>query len=120
MAVQPRARLPQVSYRRTAPDEFRVRVEGAEASLPPRRSGDVRAGVEARARATQRRLEHFRVNGYANGWRVPWTGSYELTISYGPERLAEAARRLDLVAVPLGVLALVLGPIRRRRRRVAG
>ena len=113
--VQPPARLPQVSYRRTGPDEFRVRVVGAERPFVLVAAETFAPGWRLE-REDARAVEHFKVNGYANGWRVPWTGSYELTISYRPERVAQAARRLDLIAVPIGVLALVLGPIRRRRR----
>lgn len=79
-----------------------------------------RRGLERCQPALSWAVTHFRVNGYANGWRIPWTGSYELVISYGPERLAQAARRLDLVAIPLGVLALFLAPIRRRHKNRQG
>jgi hypothetical protein len=49
-------------------------------------------------------LKHVEVNGYANGWLVPWEGSYELTLEYGPERYARAARWLSLLAL-IGSLA---------------
>ena len=117
VAVLPRTGLPHVSYRRTAPGEFRVRIRGADGPF---------LLVAAETFAPGWRLEapdrdgsdvvHVRVNGYANAWRIPWTGSYELTISYGPERLAEVARRLDLLAIPLAVVAFVAGSLRRRRR----
>jgi arabinofuranan 3-O-arabinosyltransferase len=120
VAVAPIIPLPEVSYRRTAPDEFRVRVEGADRPFLLVAAETFAPGWELEASGRDSvDVKHLRVNGYANGWRVPWTGSYELTISYGPERLAEAARTLDLIAVPLGVVALVLIP-RRRRARAAG
>ena len=83
--VQPPARLPQVSYRRTGPDEFRVRVVGAERPFVLVAAETFAPGWRLE-REDARAVEHFKVNGYANGWRVPWTGSYELTISYRPER----------------------------------
>jgi arabinofuranan 3-O-arabinosyltransferase len=123
VAVAPLARLPQVTYRRPAQGEFRVRVQGADHPFVLVAAETFAPGwrIEAAGRDSGE-ITHFRVNGYANGWRIPWTGSYELTISYGPERLARAARRLDLVAVPFGIIALVLGSMRRRRGRsgVAG
>jgi hypothetical protein len=118
VAVQTRARLPQVSYRRTAPDEFRVRIEGSDRPFFLVAAETFAPGW--RLERGDAELPSFEVNGYANGWRVPWTGTYEVTISYRPERLARAARRLDLIAVPLGVLALVLGPSLRRRWPAAG
>ena len=54
---------------------------------------------------------HVRVNGYANGWRLP-RGTYELTITYGPERLARSAGRFDLVLIPLVALCGSAGPSR--------
>ena len=53
-------------------------------------------------------LAHVRVNGYANAWRLPWRGTYDVTITYGPERLARLAQRIDLVLIPL-VLVMWLG-----------
>ena len=99
VAVEPPAQLPKVSYRRTGPDQFHVRVEGAERPFVLVAAETFAPGWKLE-REDAKAVEHFRVNGYANGWRVPWSGSYELTITYGPERLAQAARRLDLVAVP--------------------
>jgi arabinofuranan 3-O-arabinosyltransferase len=114
VVVQPQVAPPEVSYRRTAPNEFRVEVEGAERPFVLVAAETFAPGWRLE-REDAEAVKHFRVNGYANGWRVPWTGSYELTISYGPERYAQAARTLDLVAVPLGVLVLLLGPGLRRR-----
>lgn len=117
LAVRPLARLPEISYRRTAPGEFRVRVRGADHPFVLVAAETFAPGwkIETSGRDTGD-VTHFRVNGYANGWRIPWTGSYELTISYRPERFAQAARRFDLVAIPLGVLALFLGPLLGRRK----
>ena len=118
VAVAPLMRLPHVSYQRVSPSKFRVHVRGARRPF-------VLAMTETFARGW--RLDgpadrpgeaaHVRVNGYANGWRVPWSGSYELTIEYRPERLARVARRLDLVLVPLGILALLWPRPRSRPRR---
>jgi arabinofuranan 3-O-arabinosyltransferase len=118
VTVQPPTRLPDISYRRTAPGEYRVHVEGADRPFVLVGAETFAPGWKVKAAGRNAGdITHFRVNGYANGWRIPWTGSYELTISYGPEGFARAARRLDLVAVLLGVLALVLGPRWARRRR---
>jgi hypothetical protein len=118
VGVAPLGALPKVSYRRVAPYEFRVRVHN------PRRPFLLAVGetfapgwrVEAGGR-TLNDLDHVRVNGYANGWRLPWRGTYEVTVTYGPERLARWARRIDLVLIPL-VLVLWLGSavVARRRR----
>ena len=56
------------------------------------------------------------MNGYANGWRVPWKGSYDLTVTYGPEQLARWAGRIDLVLVLL-VAAVWLVRVAWRRPR---
>jgi arabinofuranan 3-O-arabinosyltransferase len=117
VAVLPIAQLPDVSYRRLSPSAFRVSIRRArepfllvlaETFAPgwrvTRRDGDSATAA------------HLRVNGYANGWVIPRTGSYELTIEYRPERLARFARRLDLVAIPLGLLALIWWPRARSRR----
>ena len=111
LAAAPLQGVPHILYRKQTPYSFRVSVRGATAPFvlvstetfapgwrlkgPSGRPGDV---------------PHFRVNGYANGWRIPWTGSYDLTIAYAPERPARVARLVDLAAVPIAVLLLVLWP----------
>jgi arabinofuranan 3-O-arabinosyltransferase len=118
VAVAPIVALPDVSYRRVSPSEFRVRVRGARGPFLLVGTETFAPGwrVEAPGRDTSA-VRHLPVNGYANAWRIPWAGSYELTIDYAPERAASAARRLDLVVVPLGLLALLWRPTLRRRRR---
>ena len=116
VAVAPVVRLPEVTYQRVSPSEFHVRVRGARAPFLLVATETYAPGWRLqRPRGRHRGATHLRVNGYANGWRLPWSGSYELTIDYAPERLAELARRLDLVAIPLGLLALLLPPGRLRR-----
>ena len=64
---------------------------GGATAVPARGGRDVcaRWRVEAAGQELSE-LAHVRVNGYANGWRLP-RGTYELTIIYGPERLARSA-----------------------------
>jgi hypothetical protein len=118
LGVAPLGALPKVSYRRVAPYEFRVRVEGARRPFLLAVSETFAPGwrVEAGERDSTG-LAHLRVNGYANGWRVPWTGTYELTITYGPERLARWAGHADLVLIPLVPLLWIVAPVLRRRIR---
>jgi len=120
VAVAPVVQLPDVSYRRVSPREFRVRVRGADGPFLLVAAETYADGwrIEARGRDASA-ARHLRVNGYANGWRIPWAGSYELTIRYGPERIATLARRVDLVVVPLGLVALFWRPRRRSRAAAA-
>ena len=115
--ASPSGELPKVSYRRVAPYEFRVRVEGARRPFLLAVGETFARGwrVEAAGRELSG-LAHVRVNGYANGWRLP-RGTYELTITYGPERLARSAVRFDLILIPL-VALLWLGRAVARRPHV--
>jgi arabinofuranan 3-O-arabinosyltransferase len=119
LGVAPPAALPKVSYRRVAPYEFRVHIENARRPFLLAVGETFAPGwrVEARARDATG-LTHVRVNGYANGWRVPWRGTYDVTITYGPEQLARWAGRTDLVLIPL-VLVLWLGRVAIVRRRAS-
>jgi hypothetical protein len=114
VAVMPIVRLPAVSYRRVSPSEIRVHVARARTPFllvaAETYAGGWRLAVDGKG---SKGVTHVRVNGYANGWRIPWPGSYDLTIEYKPERLARLARRLDLVLVPLAVVALFWRPERR-------
>jgi arabinofuranan 3-O-arabinosyltransferase len=97
--------LPRIVPQREAPWRFRVRVEGAQAPFLLATSEAYAPGWKANAEGRDAsELRHIEVNGYANGWLVPWTGSYELTLEYGPERYALAARRLSLVVLILLLL----------------
>ena len=89
LGVVPVGALPKVSYRRVAPYEFRVHVQDARRPFLLAVGETFAPGwrVEAEGRGSTG-LAHLRVNGYANGWRLPWTGTYEVTITYGPERFA--------------------------------
>jgi arabinofuranan 3-O-arabinosyltransferase len=117
LGVAPLGQLPNVSYRRVAPYEFRVRVEGARRPFLLAVGETFARGWHVEAAGQELSdLAHVRVNGYANGWRLP-KGTYELTITYGPERLARSAGRFDLVLIPL-VALLWLGRAFARRRHV--
>lgn len=110
--------LPQVTYRRAAPFEFRVHVRN-ETGKPFLLVLTETFASGWRLHASGRdsgRTEHLRVNGYANAWRIPWAGAYDVTIDYQPERWARAAEIADLVIVPLALLALPFAPLRRRWR----
>ena len=117
LGVTPLGELPKISYRRVAPYEFRVRVEGARRPFLLAVGETFAPGwhVESKGREITG-LAHVRVNGYANAWRLPWKGTYDVTITYGPERLARLAQSIDLVLIPL-VLVLWLGSAAVTRRR---
>jgi len=117
LGVEPLGELPRVSYRRVAPYEFRVRVKGARRPFLLAVDETFAPGwhLETGGRDSTG-LTHVRVNGYANGWRVPWKGNYQLTITYGPEQLARWAGRIDLVLVSF-VAAVWLVRVARRRPR---
>jgi hypothetical protein len=120
LGVAPLTALPKISYRRVAPYELRARVENARQPFLLAVGETFAPGwrVEAEGRDAKG-VAHVRVNGYANGWRLPWRGTYELTITYGPERLARWAGRIDLLLIPLAAL-LWLGWSVAARRRPAG
>lgn len=99
--------LPRIIAKREAPWKFDVRVAGSKAPFLLATSEAYAPGWKLRADGRDASdLPHVRVNGYANGWLVPWKGSYELTLEYGPERYARAARWLSLVAL-IGVLGWI-------------
>jgi hypothetical protein len=120
LGVAPLAHLPRVSYRRVAPYEFRVRVDGARRPFLLAVDETFAPGwhLEPGGRDSTG-LTHVRVNGYANGWRVPWKGSYDLTVTYGPEQLARWAARIDLVLVSLVAAVWLVRAAWRRPRLVA-
>jgi arabinofuranan 3-O-arabinosyltransferase len=104
LGLRPEVRLPRVVTKRDAPWKVRVRVVDARGPFVLTTSEAYASGWKATSDGRDSSdLRHIEVNGYANGWLVPWDGSYELTLEYGPERYALAARRLSLV-----VLILVL------------
>jgi arabinofuranan 3-O-arabinosyltransferase len=120
VAVAPVASLPNVSYRRLSPSEFRVHVAGARRPFLLVAGETYAPGWRLRVVGQpSRRATHLRVNGYANGWRVPWRGTYDLAVSYAPESTARFARRLDVVLIPLTLLGW-LGWRRARAARPAG
>jgi arabinofuranan 3-O-arabinosyltransferase len=120
VAVAPAVSLPRVSYRRVAPYEFKAHVTNARRPFLLVAAETYAPGwrIEASGRSSEG-VAHIRVNGYANGWRIPWKGTYDVTIEYAPERYAQLARRADLVLIPLsllGWLAWRLRPVRHSPR----
>jgi arabinofuranan 3-O-arabinosyltransferase len=92
--------LPAIVAERDESWKVHVRVENARAPFLLATSESFAPGWEARAEGRDASdLRHVEVNGYANGWLVPWEGSYELTLEYRPERYARAARWLSLLAL---------------------
>jgi arabinofuranan 3-O-arabinosyltransferase len=112
----PRERpLPQITARRVSPSKFVVRVENARGPFMLATGESYAPGWKATAAGEghpDSALRHVEVNGYANGWLVPWKGSYTMTLEYGPERYAQLARVLSV-----GSLLAVLGLIGLRRVR---
>lgn len=99
--------LPRIVARREEPWKIHVRVENARAPFLLATSEAFAPGWKASVDDHDgSQLRHVEVNGYANGWLVPWKGSYEMTLEYGPERWARAARFLSIVAL-LGIVGFV-------------
>jgi arabinofuranan 3-O-arabinosyltransferase len=125
LGLRPEEHLPRVVTEREAPWKLRVRVEDAREPFVLATSEAYAPGWKASADGRDSTdLRHLEVNGYANGWLVPWKGSYELTLEYGPERYALAARRLSLVTLILILAWVAAGAVRRilahRSSRVHG
>jgi hypothetical protein len=120
VGVLPVQHLPQVTYSRVAPYEFRIHVRDARAPFLLVLSETFASGwhLESGTHGSSR-ASHLRVDGYANGWRVPWRGSYDLKVTYGPEQSALWARRADAVLIPVVlVLSLLRWGVQRRPQRV--
>jgi arabinofuranan 3-O-arabinosyltransferase len=99
--------LPRLVVRREASWKFHVLVEGAKAPFLLATSEAFADGWKATAEGhDDSALRHVEVNGYANGWLVPFAGTYEMTLEYGPERYARAARLLSILSL-IGVLGFV-------------
>jgi arabinofuranan 3-O-arabinosyltransferase len=100
--------LPTITARREEPWKFHVRVENARAPFLLATSEAYASGWKARADGLDdSKLRHVEVNGYANGWLVPFKGSYEMTLEYEPERYARAARWLSVLAL-IGAFAWIV------------
>jgi hypothetical protein len=113
----PLDRLPNVSSRQLTPSEFRVHVKDAHGPFVLVLTETYAPGwhIEIDGHDSNG-LAHLRVNGYANGWRVPWRGTYDFTITYAPERLARLAGLADLVLVPLSLMLFLGWRVWTRRR----
>lgn len=114
LGFRPEQRLPRIDAKREAPWKLRVRVSDARGPFVLTTSEAYAPGWKASADGRDSAdLRHMEVNGYANGWLVPWEGSYELTLDYGPERYALAARRLSLVTLILVLVWVAARAVRR-------
>lgn len=112
-------RLPMITYRRSGPGEFQLRISGATDPFLLSVTEAFASGwrLERTPNEQTGNAVHVAVNGYANGWVIPWRGTYELRIVYGPERLARAARWLSSIALTIAVILLVASRTLRMARR---
>jgi arabinofuranan 3-O-arabinosyltransferase len=107
--------VPHVTYIRVGSAEVRAQVSGATGPfllvLTESFAPGWRIEVPGRDAAAVR---HVRVDGYANGWLIPWEGTYQVRFIYGPEGIARFARWTGLILVPALVGGLLLGGRRYR------
>jgi arabinofuranan 3-O-arabinosyltransferase len=109
IGIPPVRPLPALRSERLAPTAIRVHVRGAQSPFlltltDAYADGWSIEGAPHGAGAAR----HVTVDGYANGWLVPWRGTYDLTLVYRPERYAAAARWISAIAACLLLAALVL------------
>jgi hypothetical protein len=120
IAVTPADRLPVVSYERVSPSKFRVHVANATAPFLLVATETYASGWRASAPGrSSGGVEHLRVDGYANGWRIPWRGTYDLILAYAPARTARLAWLADLVLIPLTLVAWLGWRMWRRQPRTS-
>jgi arabinofuranan 3-O-arabinosyltransferase len=112
-----RRALPHITYRRVSPSEFHARVSNARGPFLLVVTEGFARGWTVTASGQTGRGRHVIVNGYANGWLLPWRGSYDLEIRFAPARYARAAQLVDLGFVPLAFGFLLLGGLGIRVRR---
>jgi hypothetical protein len=109
---------PNTTVNAVSPTELRVRVQDADSAtmvvLPEAYAPGWQLTSSSRNASDVR---HLTADGYANAWLIPWTGSYDVTLRYAPERIARAARIFDLVLVPI-VLGTTVGAVLFKRIRL--
>ena len=59
-------------------------------------------------------LEHFKVDGYANGYWVDRAGEFEVSIEFAPQRAFEIAFAASASVVAISALSLAVLRVRRR------
>jgi hypothetical protein len=114
--------LPVVTYRRLGADRFRAHVQGARAAFLLVADETYSPGWHVEGPRRPGRSEHLTVNGYANGWLVPWKGTYDLTIAYSPERYATIAGWIGIIVSTIVVgtlLGVAVGRLLPARPRLA-
>jgi hypothetical protein len=118
VGIPPATPLPTVRSERLAPSRLRVHVTDARSPFLLMLTDAYAPGwhIERTGHAASEAL-HVRADGYANGWLVPWRGTYEMTLVYGPEQYAHAARWTSAVGAALLLVPLMGGPAYARRRR---
>ena len=91
--------LPHVTYVRVGPAEVRAQVSGAKGPFLLVLTESFAPGwrIEVPGRDASG-LRHVRVDGYANGWLIPWKGTYQVRFVYGPEAIARFARWTGLIS----------------------
>ncbi|WP_460467691.1 alpha-(1-_3)-arabinofuranosyltransferase domain-containing protein [Calidifontibacter terrae] len=55
------------------------------------------------------------IDGYSTGWRIPKGGSYEIKMSFAPQRASYVAMALSALVLLAAVALIVVGALRRRK-----
>lgn len=105
--------VPQISFQEVDQTKYIVHVQNASGPyiLNFGQSYDQgwRASILAK-RLTEN--NHFKTNGYANGWLVDKTGNYDIIIEYWPQRLVYMGFGISLAAI-FGFLSILIFKLRR-------
>lgn len=95
------SRLPKISYKRISPTEYRVSVQGARDPyiLDFKERFSNLWKIYLSDKRQELKGNHFRLNDYSNGWYITEQGTYDMEISFYPQKFFYIGVYVSLVSL---------------------
>lgn len=101
------SKLPKITYLKINPTLYKVKVENSVEPFVLVFSETFNPSWQAKI-GNSLIKDHFRINVYANAWKIEKTGDFEIEIKYLPQEWLEKGQLISAISLLIGLVYLII------------